>query len=251
MEKEKRLIASTMLWSWCASAAQWKGLKSSGMKERKPIDSERKKERVRVGENYLDVCRGFLWGITGNRSKMHIASWQKNYKLKPDCSWYWRKLCHMRGKFCLAEVNIAGITGRFKASKLYNNTLRQQLVGYHQAVWCKLSIPKHRFLLWQVVNSQLLTRDNMLRFCITIDCLLCHVCGSHNESHTQLFFECCLSKNIIDLIFAWMGFRAWPGEFTGWTVWIASRRSGIISSITNMILAAVIYYIWRNRNMSF
>ncbi|XP_062118784.1 uncharacterized protein LOC133832460 [Humulus lupulus] len=203
------------------------------------------------------LCHEFLWGITGNRSKIHIVSWQKekhdllwvkwinsiylkgsnfwNYKLKPDCNWNRRKLCHMRGKFSLAEVNVACITGRFMASKLYNSTLRQQPVGYHQVVWCKLSIPKHRFLLWQVVNSQLLTRDNMLRFCITIDCLLCPVCGSHNESHTHLFFECCLSKKIIDLIFAWMGFRAWPGEFISWTVWIASRRPGIISSITDMI----------------
>ena len=51
MEKDKRLIASTMVRSWCASAAQWKELKNSGLKEREPIDSERKKERVRVGEN--------------------------------------------------------------------------------------------------------------------------------------------------------------------------------------------------------
>ncbi|XP_062080526.1 uncharacterized protein LOC133785295 [Humulus lupulus] len=101
------------------------------------------------------LCCGFLWGITSNRSKIHIASWKKvflpksygglsfrdgsnwnqailakyiwaifekhdllwvkwinsiylkgsnlwNYKLKPDSSWYWRKLCHLRGKFNLA-----------------------------------------------------------------------------------------------------------------------------------------------------
>ncbi|XP_062080401.1 uncharacterized protein LOC133785161 [Humulus lupulus] len=214
------------------------------------------------------LFRGFLWGISGSRSKIHIASWQKhdilwvkwvnsiylkgsnfwNYNLNPDCSWYWRKLCHMRGKFSLAEVLAAGITGRFKASKLYNSSLNQQSMGYHQAVWCKLFIPKHQFLLWHVVNSHLLTRDNMLRFNIKMDCLLCPVCGDQNESHTHLFFECCISKKILDLIFAWMGYRAWPGEFTSWTIWIASSRPGIVSSVINLILAAVIYYIWRNRN---
>ncbi|XP_062075893.1 uncharacterized protein LOC133780025 [Humulus lupulus] len=122
------------------------------------------------------IFRGFLWGISGNISKIHIASWQKNYNLKPDCSWYWRKLCHMRGKFSLAEVLAAGVTGRLKASKLYNSSLIQQLVGYHQAVWCKLVIPKHRFLLWQVVNSHLLTGDNMLRsifdgYSLAADCI--------------------------------------------------------------------------------
>ncbi|XP_062075850.1 uncharacterized protein LOC133779975 [Humulus lupulus] len=147
------------------------------------------------------LCRGFLWGISGNRSKLHIASWQQvclpkvygglgfrdganrnrailakyiwtiskkpdilwvkwinaiylkgfnfwNYTLKPDNSWYWRKLCHLRGKFSQTEFLDAGVPRRFKPSKLYNSTLNQQLMGYHQAVWCKLTLPKHRFLLW-------------------------------------------------------------------------------------------------------
>ncbi|XP_062104008.1 uncharacterized protein LOC133815153 [Humulus lupulus] len=169
--------------------------------------------------------------------------------MKPDSSWYWRKLCHLRGKFSPAEVKNVGVTGIFKASKLYNNTLSQHPVGYHQAVWCRLFIPKHRFLLWQVVNSQLLTRDNILSFCIPLETLLCPVCGFYNESHTHLIFECYIPKKVIELIFAWMGFRAWPIEFTGWTVWLASRRPGVISSITNMILDAVIYYLRRNRNI--
>ncbi|XP_062119079.1 uncharacterized protein LOC133832801 [Humulus lupulus] len=194
------------------------------------------------------LCRGFLWGLNGNRSKIHIASWKKDYKLKSDSSWYWRKLCHLRGKFSQVEVRAAGLTGTFRASKLYNSSLCQQQVDYHQVVWCKMSLPKHRFLLWQVVNSHLLTRDIMIRFCIPLDSILCPVCGLYNESHTHLFFECYLSQKVTDLIFNWMGFRAWPFEFTGWTNWLASRRTEIIPSITYMILASVVYNLWRNRN---
>ncbi|XP_062104226.1 uncharacterized protein LOC133815395 [Humulus lupulus] len=177
------------------------------------------------------LCRSFLWGVNGNRNKIHMASWTKvflpkaygglefrigsvwnrsilatyiwaisekhdvlwvkwinsiylkdsnfwSYKLPPDTSWYWRKLCNLRAKFSCDEVKAAGASGKFQTSKLYNNTLCQQQVGYHHTVWCQLSIPKHRFLLWQVVNSQLLTRDNMLSFCVPLESLMCPVCGS-------------------------------------------------------------------------
>ncbi|XP_062103537.1 uncharacterized protein LOC133814614 [Humulus lupulus] len=247
------------------------------------------------------LCRGFLWGFNGIRSKIHIASWKKvclpkaygglgfrdgskwnrailakyiwaisekhdllwvkwinsvyvkestfwDHKLKSDSSWYWRKLCHLREKFSQTEVRTAGLTREFRASKLYNISLCQQHVDYHQVVWCKMTLPKHRFLLWQVVNSHLLTRDLMIRFCIPFDSLLCPVCGLYNESHAHLFFECYLSQKVTDLVFSWLGFRAWPLEFNGWTNWLASRRTGIIPSITYMTLAAVVYNIWRNRN---
>ncbi|XP_062118697.1 uncharacterized protein LOC133832356 [Humulus lupulus] len=101
------------------------------------------------------IFRGFLWGASGNRKNSDLVwvKWIKdiylkgvnfwNYILKPDSSWYWRKLCHLRSKFSKTEILAAGVSGRFKPSKLYNSTLNQQLVGYHHAVWCKLTLPKH------------------------------------------------------------------------------------------------------------
>ncbi|XP_062108200.1 uncharacterized protein LOC133819058 [Humulus lupulus] len=193
------------------------------------------------------LCRSFLWGSSGMRSKPYLASWQKvclpkaygglgfrdgalwniailakyiwaiseqpeilwvkwvntiylkgfnfwSYTLKSDCSWYWRKLCHIREKFGYSEIQAAGCLGRFQPSKLYNCALNQQLVGYYHAVWSKLNLPKHRFLLWQVINEQLLTRDNLIRLHIQVPILLCPVCGSYSENHHHLFFACSLSK---------------------------------------------------------
>ncbi|XP_062093621.1 uncharacterized protein LOC133799639 [Humulus lupulus] len=122
------------------------------------------------------LFRGFLWGISGNRSKLHLASWQ------------------------------------------------------------------------QVVNAHLLTRDNLIRFNLQMNSLLCHVCDGYIESHNHLFFECCLSKMILNLIFSWIGFKAWPSDFNGWVVWLANGQHGTTSSILNLVVAAVIYSIWRNRN---
>ncbi|XP_062112749.1 uncharacterized protein LOC133823912 [Humulus lupulus] len=91
------------------------------------------------------LCRGFLWGLNGNRSKIHIASLEENstfwdHKLNSDLSWYWRKLCHLRGKFSQTEVRAAGLTGKFRASKLYNSSVCQHQVDYHQAEVQKMRV---------------------------------------------------------------------------------------------------------------
>ncbi|XP_062093654.1 uncharacterized protein LOC133799673 [Humulus lupulus] len=238
------------------------------------------------------LCRSFLWGSFGQRSKLHLASWQKvslpkaygglgfrdgtlwnrailakyiwaisekpdilwvkwinaiylkgfnfwSSTLKSDCIWYWRKLCHIREKFSYSELQAAGFLGRFQPSKLYNCSLNQQPVGYYPAVWSKLTLPKHRFLLWQMINAQLLTRDNLIRLHIQVPNLMCPVCGSYFESHPHLFFDCCLSKQVLNIMFHWLGFIAWPSEFTSWGVWLARAwhgRHGIMASIMNLLL---------------
>uniref|UniRef100_A0A803Q0X5 Reverse transcriptase domain-containing protein n=1 Tax=Cannabis sativa TaxID=3483 RepID=A0A803Q0X5_CANSA len=161
------------------------------------------------------LCRGFLWGWNGNRSKLHVASWEKvclpknfgglgfkdgarwnqavlakyiwaisnksdslwvkwinniylknssiwTYELKIDSSWYWRKLCHVRDKFDWMDIQTAGASGKFKPHLLYNSKLPQIPFIYSRGVWSSINVPKHRFILWQVVNDQLLTRNKML-----------------------------------------------------------------------------------------
>ncbi|XP_062118295.1 uncharacterized protein LOC133831906 [Humulus lupulus] len=49
-----------------------------------------------------------------------------NYGLIADCSWYWLKLCHLRDHFRPADINSAGVQGRFKTARLYNSLLVQQ-----------------------------------------------------------------------------------------------------------------------------
>ncbi|XP_062109607.1 uncharacterized protein LOC133821148 [Humulus lupulus] len=191
------------------------------------------------------LCRSFLWGVNGNRSKIHLASWNK---IPQDTSWYWRKLCKLRDIYSYGEIKAAGHAGKFHSSQLYNNSLCQQQVGYHKVVWCRLSLPKHRFVLWQTVNAYLLTCDNLVRFKVMLDSQLCPVCGVVNESLGHLFFDCYLSRQVLILIFSWLGFQAWPIDFPSWLVWLANRRSGVIADIIFSVLAAVVYGIWRNRN---
>ncbi|XP_062075630.1 uncharacterized protein LOC133779723 [Humulus lupulus] len=249
------------------------------------------------------LCRSFLWGSAGLRSKPHLASWKKvclpkaygglgfrdgalwnrailakyiwalseqpeilwvkwvnsiylkgisfwSYTVKSDCSWYWRKLCRLKEKFGLFEIQAAGRFGKFQPSKLYNSTLNQQTVTYCSAVWCKLSLPKHRFMLWQVINEQLLTRDNLLKLHILVPVNLCPVCGCFPESHHHLFFFCCLFNQVLQLLFFWFGFSAWPSDYTSWSAWLGRPRRGLMAAILNLAAAPTVYNIWRNRNRS-
>uniref|UniRef100_A0A803Q9E6 Reverse transcriptase domain-containing protein n=1 Tax=Cannabis sativa TaxID=3483 RepID=A0A803Q9E6_CANSA len=99
----------------------------------------------------------------------------------------------------LAQRSLSkAIRGKIKAARLYNSLINADDCLNTSAVWCKLSLPKHRFLLWQVVNCQLLTGDQLPRFNIFI------VNSSQSmswvleiESHKHLFFDALLFGKII------------------------------------------------------
>ncbi|KAF4396323.1 hypothetical protein G4B88_019123 [Cannabis sativa] len=55
-------------------------------------------------------------------------------------------------------------------------------VDYASASWDKLIVPKHKFIFWQILNSQLLTRDYLNRI-IAIQSVLCPVCEAEVETH--------------------------------------------------------------------
>ncbi|XP_062093736.1 uncharacterized protein LOC133799753 [Humulus lupulus] len=76
-------------------------------------------------DDLLLFCKGSLLAVTIIK--------------EADCSWYWRKLCHLKERYSPAAILTASSHGKFQPSKLYNSLLNQQ----------------------RVVNSQLLTRDNL------------------------------------------------------------------------------------------
>ncbi|KAM6568616.1 hypothetical protein CsatB_016601 [Cannabis sativa] len=243
------------------------------------------------------LCRGFLWGVKGDRSKIHLASWDKvclpksfgglgfkngaswnrsilgkfvwaimdkhdilwvkwvnniylkgadfwDYELRGDVSWYWRKLCHLRNHFSKPMVTAAVRKGKYVAARLYLGSITLNIDSFYKSIWCNFALPKHRFILWQVVHGHLLTRDNFHKFHIDLVSTLCPVCGSEEESHHHLFFSCCVSREVVRRIFDWCGIAAWSLDYNRWRCWISNRISGVV----NVLFAATVYLIWKNRN---
>ncbi|KAF4381023.1 hypothetical protein F8388_011945 [Cannabis sativa] len=65
-------------------------------------------------------------------------------------------------KFDEQNLLATGNRCKFKASKLYNSLLPQQVVNYNEAIWSRLTLSKHRFIFWEMVNNQLLTQDKLV-----------------------------------------------------------------------------------------
>ncbi|XP_062075340.1 uncharacterized protein LOC133779387 [Humulus lupulus] len=199
----------------------------------------------------------YIWAVSTKQDSLWVKWIQHvylkgvnflDYDLKHDSSWYWRKLCLLRTRFNEKEILAAGVSGAFRPSKLYFSSINQHIVAYKEGIWCRTILPKHRFLLWMVINSFLLTRDNLAKCTIPIDSHLCPVCEDQVESHIHLFFDCYLSQKILHCIISWLGFHAWASSFSAWTVGLNLSQHNRMSMTINMILATAVYQIWRNRN---
>uniref|UniRef100_A0A803NRD3 Reverse transcriptase zinc-binding domain-containing protein n=1 Tax=Cannabis sativa TaxID=3483 RepID=A0A803NRD3_CANSA len=106
------------------------------------------------------------------------------------------------------QVYVATVAkkGKFIASRLYIGTLQHDSDSFYKTVWCNLSLPEHRFILWQVVHGHLLTRDNFSKCHVEIDSKCCPMCSNEEESHHYLFFNCCVSMAVVvQQVFDWCG----------------------------------------------
>ncbi|XP_062083474.1 uncharacterized protein LOC133789725 [Humulus lupulus] len=173
-----------------------------------------------------------------------------HYQLKSDTSWYWKKLCQLRNLFAQEDIDNVSSHGKFKIGLLYARLIHQVPAKYHQFVWNRMSIPKHKFITWQVVNSKLLTRDHLLRVFMVLDSVLCSICELVDESHNHLFFDCLFSQQVVQLIQGWVR-CTWPIGFTAWTVWIEDMKEGIHASLVAAVFSATVYYLWHNRNICY
>ncbi|KAF4352371.1 hypothetical protein G4B88_010697 [Cannabis sativa] len=83
-------------------------------------------------------------------------------------------------------------------------------VDFYGAIWDKLVVPKHRFIFWQIVNSQLLTQD----YLHAIPSHLCPVCEAKMETHDHLFFNCNFYLQVSAAVKTWLGDFHWPSLTT-------------------------------------
>ncbi|XP_062100714.1 uncharacterized protein LOC133806637 [Humulus lupulus] len=160
------------------------------------------------------LCRLFLWGGKGNRSKFHLTSWELvccpkshgglGFKEGP----LWNRLLLSKfiwaisSKQDLLWVKWVNSNGKLILSRLYQLILSSSPKPIMNSVWCSTSVPNHKFILWRVLQD----------------------------------------------VFDWLQGLRWPPIYTDWCSWLEADRKNITDQITIAALAASVYYIWLTRN---
>ncbi|XP_062103427.1 uncharacterized protein LOC133814493 [Humulus lupulus] len=154
---------------------------------------------------------GFGEGSKWNKAMLGKYIWAINHQHET----LWVKWIHTE------DIDNASSHGKFKIGLLYARLIHQVPAKYHQFVWNRMSIPKHRFITWQAVNSKLLTRDHLIRVSM-----------------------------VVRLIQGWVR-CTWPLGFMAWTIWIEYMKGGFHASLVAAVFSATLYYLWHNRNICY
>ncbi|KAJ9561158.1 hypothetical protein OSB04_006318 [Centaurea solstitialis] len=130
-------------------------------------------------------------------------------------------------------------------------------VDWHKLVWYSQGIPRHAFVLWLAIKEKLRTLDRLVAWKVRDDniCVLCH---DGAESHSHLFVDCPYSKEVWIHLEGFYGvytlIQRMEGRVNGWSDLIrelsnVKAGNSIWSVIHRLIFAAVVYFIWQERNV--
>ncbi|XP_062114689.1 uncharacterized protein LOC133825809 [Humulus lupulus] len=178
----------------------------------------------------------YVWAIATKKDNLFVKwinsvylmdrNWW-DYQAPLDCSWYWKSI--KAGHDLLFEQSLA--------------------VSWSKIVWDRLSIPKHRFVLWLVMLQRLRTRNQLHKFQPLMD-QSCLLYGDDIESIDHLFFHCHYSRVCLQKLKQGLGWNSASLNLMHLIRWIhkAKRMSVIWKSFLYAALAALVYHLWRVRN---
>ena len=122
------------------------------------------------------------------------------------------------------------------------------IVDWTMMVWERMSIPKHRIIMWLVMLGRIRTRDFLGRIGVVADqnCLLCN---RNQEEIPHLFFECTYSLRCLEEIKGWLGWKCQATRLDKLFKWIKKMKQGSLKKhVLYSVLNALVYHVWRVRN---
>uniref|UniRef100_A0A803Q6X3 Reverse transcriptase zinc-binding domain-containing protein n=1 Tax=Cannabis sativa TaxID=3483 RepID=A0A803Q6X3_CANSA len=140
------------------------------------------------------------------------------------------------------------VTGRnLRAKTFYNLLLEGPKAEYVRAIWDNLLLPKHRFFYWQIVNSQLITRDFLCKL-VPLKNTMCPVCEIEFETHDHALFSCIFAKQVLEDVNSWLGVYNWPILIADLISRCRFKEKDLTNRVLNMVIAATLYQLWKYRN---
>ncbi|KAF4391651.1 hypothetical protein F8388_005416 [Cannabis sativa] len=146
-----------------------------------------------------------------------------------------------------AMLRLAVTGTKLKAKVFYNLLVEKPKIQYSRGIWDNLLLLKHRFVYWQIINTQLLTRDFLSKI-LPLQNILCPVCESEAETHEHIFYNCVFTKQVQREGSSWLGVHSWPSSNTDLSYRCNFKKQDLQNRLLNMVTAAVFYQLWANRN---
>ena len=94
------------------------------------------------------------------------------YEITAECSWYWRKIVAVKNAFKEKMDLTSFVNTKYSIKQGYKMLFEQQQVmkvEWCSIVWERLSIPKHRVIMWLVLLGRIGTKDKLWNLGIVSD----------------------------------------------------------------------------------
>ncbi|GJZ82962.1 reverse transcriptase domain, reverse transcriptase zinc-binding domain protein [Tanacetum coccineum] len=145
-----------------------------------------------------------------------------------------------------------GVGKPFSVYHVWNSiSPRDNVVPWADFVWFCNCIPRHAFNMWLIIKKRLKTQDSLCVWDVAVGhSTMSSLCETQPDSHEHLFFECAFSQQI------WMHLKKFAGlSNSGYTfdsiltlLLPVAKRKASKSTIGKLVIAAVAYFIWKERN---
>ncbi|KAJ9560832.1 hypothetical protein OSB04_005992 [Centaurea solstitialis] len=123
-------------------------------------------------------------------------------------------------------------------------------------IWFSHGIPRHAFILWLAIKERLRTLDRLNCWGL-IQNPICVLCNDGVESHDHLFVDCCYVQEVWRCCEGLSGIEglifSCSGSHNSWMNVIGCLcnrpiNKSIWSVVQRLLLAAVVYFVWQERN---
>ena len=142
--------------------------------------------------------------------------------------------------------------GDYSAKSAYNIQFagsHGQFISSH--IWQAESKGKHKFFTWLLVQSKLLTADNLLKRQWPCE-PVCQLCSQEPETADHLILSCCFAKEVWHKMSQWtLGFITMPSTDVLVADWWQNELAGLPKKQRRVKAALLMYTawnLWKERN---
>ena len=175
---------------------------------------------------HIGTNKDDLWVKWMHTIYMKQQNWW-DYTAPPGASWVVRKLCKVTEELKRLHIHTWDTNSQYKINNMYKMMTDEYMcVPREKVIWNRISIPKHKFILWLGVQDRLQTKGRLHNFEVCPDDRCC-IYGQEAETIKHLFFECSYSTQILHVLIRWIGINLRRRSLAQWIMWAPDHTKAL------------------------